>query len=125
MESQLKIILQKKNCTFDKFMYKIEYIKSKDDIREHLYLTSVLSGKKVKFLFITREIIGSWFDSIKDIEDIMYFLEKHYSYTKKENTFIFHIFIESINFEHFYLVDLNKDNKLQKLSHDKLEKLLD
>ncbi len=124
MESQLKMILQKKNCMFDRYMYKIQYIKSKDDIRENLFLTPVLTCKKRKVLFVTREISGSWYDSIKDVDDIIFFIEKHFNYTSKEYKYIFHIFIESVKFEYFYLVDLKSVKKLQKFSTEQLENLL-
>ena len=125
MESQLKKILQRKSCFFDRYMYKIQYIKSKDDIREDLYLTPVITLSKKKVLFITKEIAGNWFDSIKDIEDILYFLDKQYGYSSKDHSFIFHIFIESIKFEQFYTVDLSSEKKLFKIAEGKLEKVLE
>lgn len=125
MESQLKRVLLKKNCIFDKYMTHAEYIKTKDDIRETLYITPVITLKKKKVLFITREVTGNWFESIKDIEDILLFLEKQYNYCIKDHIFIFHIFIESIKFEQYYLVDLKSEKKLFKINEDKLEKILE
>ncbi len=124
MESQLKGILQKNNCIFDRFMSKIQYIKSKDDIHEEIFLTPVFTSKGKKILFISREIQGNWFESKKDIEDILYFLEKQHNYSLKDHEFIFHIFIVSIKFEHFYRIDLSSDKKLIKLNPDKFPELL-
>lgn len=124
MESILRNLLEKKGCSFDRYLNKIQYIKTKDDIRESLFLTPVITSKKSKILFITREIKGNWFESIKDIDDIILFVVKNYNYKLKDYNYYFHIYIENIKFEHFYKVDTEKNNKLSRLSPEELEKIL-
>lgn len=124
MKTCLKALLQKHNCSFDKYLSKFQYIKTKDDIREDLYITPVFTSKKKKIIIITRELKGNWFDNIRDIEDIVVFIVKHYNYMPEKYTFIFHIFIEDIKFEHFYMIDLKKEKKLGKITMEKFEKLL-
>jgi hypothetical protein len=124
MKTCLKALLQRNNCSFDKYLSKFQYIKTKDDIREELYITSVITAKQKNLIVITREIKGNWFDSIKDIEDIVLFIIKHYNYQPIKYKYIFHIYIENINFEHFYVIDIEKEKKLGKISVECFEKIL-
>ncbi len=102
----------------------IPYIKSKDDIRETVYLTPAVTLKNNRLLFITKEIKGNWFDSVKDIGDLIDYIGKNYSYTEKEYDMFYHIYIENIKFEQFYKIDRNSEKLLSKLTIEKLEKYL-
>lgn len=124
LESQLKNILLKNNCSFEKYLSKFQYIKTKDDIREELFLTPVITAKKNCVLFITRVINGNWFESIKDIEDLVLFIIHHYNYKPNKYRYFFHIYISNIKFEHFYTIDMDKGKKLGKISVEELEKIL-
>ena len=124
MESQLKNILLKNNCSFEKYLSKFQYIKTKDDIREELFLTPAITAKKNCVLFITRVINGNWFDSIKDIEDLVSFIIHHYNYQPSKYKFFLHIYIGNIKFEQFYTIDLSLGKKLGKISLENLEKVL-
>ena len=124
MKTCLKDLLLKHNCSFDKYLSKFLYIKTKDDIREELYITPVLTSKKKNILVITREIKGNWFDSIKDIEDIVKYIINHYNYQPGKYSYIFHIYIENIKFEHFYVIDMSNEKILGKITMEKFEKML-
>lgn len=124
METQLKNILIKNGCSFDKYLSKFQYIKTKDDIREELYLTPVITSGNKNLLIITRKVNGNWFDNIADIEDIVVFIVNHYNYKPGKYDFIFHIYIENIKFEQFYIIDIAKEKKLGKITPEKLEKIL-
>ena len=124
MESQLKNILLKNNCSFEKYLSKFQYIKTKDDIREELFLTPAITAKKNCVLFITRVINGNWFESIKDIEDLVSFIIHHYNYQPSKYKFFLHIYIGNIKFEQFYTIDLSLGKKLGKISLENLEKIL-
>ena len=124
MESQLKNILLKNNCSFEKYLSKFQYIKTKDDIREELFLTPAITAKKNCVLFITRVINGNWFDSIKDIEDLVSFIIHHYNYQPSKYKYFLHIYIGNIKFEQFYTIDLSLGKKLGKISLENLEKVL-
>ncbi len=124
MKTRLKDLLIKHDCSFDKFLSKFQYIKTKDDIREELFITPVLTSKRNNVLIITREIKGNWFDNIKDIEDIVMCIIKHYNYQSKNYTYVFHIYIENINFENFYSIEMNREKKLSKITLENFEKLL-
>lgn len=103
---------------------KIPYIKSKDDIRETVYITPVITPKNDKLLIITKEIKGNWFDSVKDIDDLVDFIGKNYGYKENEYSLFFHIYIENIKFEQFYKIDKQSEKRLNKLTIEKLEKFL-
>lgn len=124
LESQLKNILLKNNCSFEKYLTKFQYIKTKDDIREELFLTPAVTSGQSCILFITRVINGNWFESIKDIEDLLSFIIHHYNYQPNKYTFFFHIYISNIKFEHFYTIDFAKSSKLGKITVENLEKIL-
>lgn len=124
LESQLKNILLKNNCSFEKYLSKFQYIKTKDDIREELFLTPVVTAKKLCVLFITRVINGNWFESIKDIEDLVSFIVHHYNYQPNKYRYFLHIYISNIKFEQFYTIDIDNSSKLGKISIENLEKIL-
>jgi hypothetical protein len=124
MQSILRNLLEKNGCSFEKYLIKINYIKSKDDIRETLYLTPVVTPQNNKLLFITREIKGNWFDSVKDIGDICSFVSNNYNYSPADFSYFYHIYIENIKFEQFYKVDDSGDFKLSKLTISDLQKFL-
>ena len=124
IESQLKNILLRNNCSFEKYLTKFQYIKTKDDIREELFLTPAITTKKNCVLFITRVINGNWFESIKDIEDLVSFIIHHYNYQPSKYKYFLHIYIGNIKFEQFYTIDLSLGKKLGKISLENLEKIL-
>jgi len=124
IESILKNILLKKRCSFDRYFMQIPYIKSKDDIRETIFLTPAVTVKNKRVIFITKEIKGNWFDSVKDIDDLIDYIGKNYGYSEKEYEFFYHIYIENIKFEQFYKIDRNSEKILNKLTIEKLEKHL-
>ncbi|HAX48319.1 MAG TPA: hypothetical protein DCX92_04970 [Bacteroidetes bacterium] len=125
MESILKNLLQKKGCYFEKYLSKIQYIKTKDDIRESVYLTPAFTPKNKKVLFITREVKGNWFDSVKDIDDLKTYITNNSSYAHGDYIFILHVYIENIRFEQFYLMHESGGKKLQRIPADELEKVLE
>jgi len=124
IESQLKNILLRNNCSFEKYLTKFQYIKTKDDIREELFLTPVTTVKNNCVLFITRVINGNWFESIKDIEDLLSFIIHHYNYQPSKYKYFLHIYISNIKFEQFYSIDMELGKKLGKISLENLEKVL-
>ncbi len=124
IESILKNLLIKKRCTFDKYFMQIPYIKSKDDIRETVYITPAITAKNKRVIFITKEIKGNWFDSVKDIGDLIDYISKNYGYSEKEYEYYYHIYIENIKFEQFYKIERNGEKLLSKLTIEKLEKYL-
>jgi len=124
MESLLKDILKKKGCSFEKYLTKVQYIKSKDDIHEHIYLTPVITPKQRRLLFITREVKGNWFGTSRDVGDIVSYLNTNYQYCAREDLYIYHIFIENIKFEQFYVIDSIDAGKLKRIPVEKLDELL-
>ena len=124
MESLLKDILKKKGCSFEKYLTKVQYIKSKDDIREHVYLTPVITARQRRLLFITREVRGNWFKTSKDVGDLVSYLNANYQYCAKEDIYIYHIFIENIKFEQFYIIESPDMVKLKRIPVEKLDELL-
>lgn len=124
MESLLKDILLKKGCSFEKYLTKVQYIKSKDDIREHIYLTPVITPAQKRLLFITREIRGNWFKTSRDVGDIISYISANYKYCAKEDIYIYHIYIENIKFEQFYIIESPDASKMKRLPVEKLDELL-
>ncbi len=124
MESLLKDILLKKGCSFEKYLTKVQYIKSKDDIHEHIYLTPVITPKQRRLLFITREVKGNWFKSNRDVSDIVSYINSNFNFCTKEDLYIYHIYIKDINFEQFYVIESIDTGKLKRIPVEKLDELL-
>lgn len=124
VKSHLKNILLKYGCIFDKYFTRVSFFNTYDDVKELIYLTPFISKMNRKFVVITRQIKGSWFDSIKDIDVLINFLSKNYNYNQKIYMFIFQIYIENIELEHFYLYVSSSADKLEKLSSEKFKKIL-
>ncbi|MCC6866527.1 MAG: hypothetical protein IT280_10255 [Ignavibacteria bacterium] len=124
MNTILEKVLKESSCTYDKYLLKIPYIKTKYDITEHIFITPVVTVSGNNILIISRNSSDNWFSSTSDLGDLLYFLEKNYNYRTDNNCFIFHFLIEKINFEMFYMMCSSTCKIKERLSLTDLKKVL-
>ena len=125
IDSILKQILVTNGCSFGKYLSKIEYVNSKNEDRSVFFITPIATRKLKKVLVITKIVENNWQDSVKNIKDIIHFLNKHYNLGPKEYRMILHTYFISINFEQFYGINTESADSIEKLSLSELEKILD
>lgn len=124
MNTILGKLLNECSCTYDKYLLRIPYIKTKFDITEHIFITPVLTSSGKHIIVISRLASENWSESTGDLEDMLYFLEKNYGYRPENNCFIFHFMIDKINFEMFYRICSHTGKIKERLSITDLKKAL-
>ncbi len=123
MNSILKNVLKEKNCSFGKYMSKIECFNTDSRKESECYITPIVTITMKKFLVITRVVEYNWYDSVKDIDGIISYLSKKYNFQPVEYGMILHAFFRSIDLEQFYHINSGSKDRLSRISLNELEKV--
>lgn len=124
MESILKQILADKGCSFDKYLSRQQFNNSIDDSVIDFYITPVSTVNSVKVLIVSKIVEGNWYETVKNLNGIVEYLEKQFNFTSKEYRLILHAFFQSIDFEQFYYINHGSDSYLEKMKITDLENIL-
>jgi hypothetical protein len=125
IHSILKQILKSKDCSYGKYMARMEYVSSTDDETRYFYMTPAATKSGKMIIIITCIINENWNEIIQQVGEIIGHLHKNYNFSPSDYTHVLHGYFESVELEQFYVINTeNSDFTLNKLSIGHLDRLL-
>lgn len=124
IQSILRQILKTKDCSFGKYLSRMEYVSSLDDITRYFYMTPVAAKSGKMVIIITCVINENWNEIVKEVGQIIEHLHKNYNFSPADYTHVLHGYFESIGLEQFYSIAPEDNFKLKKITIGQLDMLL-
>ena len=124
IKSILKKILIENNCSFGKYMSKVECFNPKSDSLTECFITPLVTISKKKVLILTKVVYNNWYDSVQGLEGIINYLSRQYNIKAQEYEIILHAYFIAIDLEQYYTMEFANEMVLNKLSIGGLEVIL-
>lgn len=125
IHSILKQILKSKDCSYGKYMARMEYVSSRDEETRYFYMTPAATKSGKMIIIITCVINENWNQVVDEISEIIGHLHKNYNFSPSDYTHVLHGYFESVELEQFYVINIeNSQYCLDKLSIGHLDRLL-
>ena len=120
----LRDFLIQNGSQFEKYLYKVNCFNSKSETNLECFITPVLTKSGNNVLIVTKLIESNWYDSIKDINNQLLYLNKNLYYSPNKYKYLLHAYFSSIDLEQFYRINVTPEFLLSKITLGQLEIIL-